>query len=186
MATPFSRTIRSIQIDTYYLSLAGLLVAIMLAILWGHWFLNAHVTSYEISQNVYVTDKEKIIGKFYQTGDGTMREQFSRQRIIVAGFPKKSFKNIQVGQIAYVMLDGKIGTQISQIPATVVDVIYKDEQKQGTVVLQTDIKATAPNPFEEGGGGEVRIEVDYVTPATLVLRASGLLTETAPLSSSSR
>ena len=58
--------------------------------------------------------------------------------------------------------------------------------QEETVVLRAGIDVTAPNPFKEGGGGEVKIEVEHITPAILVLRASGLLTETAPVSYSSQ
>jgi hypothetical protein len=54
----------------------------------------------------------------------------------------------------------------------------------GTVELRAEIDAALSNPFKSGEGGEVKIEVKNVSPAVLVLQASGLLTETHSLSSS--
>jgi len=58
--------------------------------------------------------------------------------------------------------------------------------EKASVELRAEIDTTVPNPFQEGEGGEVKIEIDHVTLAVLMLRASGLLTETPPLSSSRR
>ncbi|MDM8562090.1 hypothetical protein QUF54_01930, partial [Candidatus Marithioploca araucensis] len=102
-----------------------------------------------------------------------------RNRLIFAQFPKKTLDKIHTGQRALIRLD-RTGKQTIQ--ATVINV----EQKKASVELRAEINATVPNPFQKGEGGEVKIEVEHVTPAVLVLRASGLLTETPPLSSSQR
>ena len=184
MATPFSHTIHSINIDTHYLSLIGLSSTIILAILWGNWFLTAQITTYETSKKVYVTGKEIMPRHFSQNNNLGIREQITRQRIIVAEFSPESVKNIKEGQIAYIQLNSRIGRQTGSIPATVVDIQHI--KGKDIVVLQAILDSTVPNPYEKGGGGEVKIEVGYVTPATVILNASGLLTDTAPLSSSSR
>ncbi len=184
MATPFSRTIRSLQTDNYYTSLAGLLAAIVLAVLWAHWFLTAQITSYEISPDVTMTAEENLISQFPRTGMGAKKVQVIRQRIINAEFGQQALKSIHPGQAAFLRLNGKIGKQTGPLPATVINVIQPTGPKKGTVVLRAEIDAAAPNPFSENEGGEVKIEVEHVTPAALVLRASGLLTETPPLSAS--
>jgi len=186
MATPFSRTIRSLQIDNYYISLAGLLVAILLLVMWGYWFFTAKMTFYESSQSVSVTGKEFLTHQFPKMDSQVTRAQVIRERLIIAEFPSESPETIKVGQTAFVRLDGKVGKKTGTIPATVVNVIHPVGQEEETVVLRAGIDVAAPNPFKEGGGGEVKIEVEHLTPATLVLRASGLLTETAPVSYSSQ
>ena len=184
MATPFSRTIRSLEIDNYYMALTGLLVAILLLIIWGHWFFTARITFYENSQTISVTDKEVLVHKFPKTGTQVIRAQIIRERLITAEFPSDSSETIKAGQSAFVRLDGKIGKKTGLIPATVVNVTHGQDKE--TVILRASIDASAPNPFKKGKGGEVKIEVEQVTPVTLVLRASGLLTETAPISYSSQ
>ncbi len=184
MATPFSHTVRSIKFDNYYFSLAGLLTAIILAIIWGNWFLTAQITYYEDSQKIYVTDKENLLRQFPQTSDAGIREQIIRQRVIVAEFPPNSVKNIKQGQIAYIQLDGQIGQQTGSIIATVEDM--QSIKGREIIILQANIDSTAPNPFEKGGGGKVKIEVGHITPVAMILNASGLLSKTAPLSSGSR
>jgi len=144
--------------------------------MWGHWFLTAKITTYEVSQELYVTDKENFVTQFPQ-GAGASRVQTIRNRLIIAQFPQKALDNIHTGQRALIRLDGP-GKQTIQ--ATVVKL------EKASVELQAKINATVPNPFQEGDGGEVKIEVEHVTPAVLMLRASGLLTETPPLSSSRR
>jgi len=176
MATPFLRTTRSLQADNNY-SLAGLVIAIILALLWFHWFITAKITSYEISQTLYVTDQENLSSQFTQ-GLGANRIQTMRKRLLVAEFPPKAMASIHPGQSAWVQLD----KQTTLIPATVIKI--SAGPTKGMVELRAEMDATVPNPFEKGEGGEVKIEVDNVTPATLVLRASGLLTETPSLTSS--
>jgi hypothetical protein len=186
MATPFSRTIHSLQIDNYYTSLAGLLVAKLLLVMWGYWFFTAKITFFESSQAVSVTGKEFLTHQFPKADSQVIRVQVIRERLIIAEFPSESSETIKVGQAAFIRLDGKVGKKTGIIPATVVNIIHPVGQEKETVVLRAGIDAAAPNPFKEGRGGEVKIEVEHLTPATLVLRASGLQTETAPVSYSSQ
>ncbi|MDM8560046.1 hypothetical protein [Candidatus Parabeggiatoa sp. HSG14] len=181
MATPFSRTTRSLDTDNYYISLIGLGIAILLAIVWGNWFFTATITSYEVSQKVYVTDKEDFVSQFPKKGRG-VRVQLVRRRQILAEFPQKAIENIHPGQLAYVRLKGKIGKQAGPIPATVTNVKGAIGLEKGKVELRADINADAQNPFKKGEALNVKIEVEHVTPATLVLRASGLLTDAPSLS----
>jgi len=179
MATPFSRTIRSLSTDNYYISLVGLGAAILLALIWTHWFITTPIVSYEISEQVYVTSKESLTSLFPSTRGVTKKVQVIRQRIIYAEFQNEAIEKIRSGQAAFVHIFGNS----RPISATVVNVIYPTVgSSKGTVVLQASIDAAKPNPFFDGEGGKVQIEVEHITPATFVLRASGLLTETPPLS----
>ncbi len=178
MATPFSRTIRSLSTDNYYSSLVGLSIAILLALIWTHWFLTAPIVSYEISEQVNVTSKESLTSQFPNTAGGAKRVQVIRQRIIHAEFQNEALEKIRPGQAAFLRLSG-ISRPIS---ATVINVIYPTIGSKGTVVLLASIDAAKPNPFIEGEGGKVQIDVEHITPAAFILKASGLLTETPPLS----
>ncbi|RKZ88877.1 MAG: hypothetical protein DRR19_12055 [Candidatus Parabeggiatoa sp. nov. 1] len=155
MATPFSRTTRSLQADNNY-SQVGLLVAILLAMMWVHWFLTAEIMSYEVSQALYVTDKEKLRRQFSQDL-GAKRVQTIRNRLVVAEFPPKVMASIHPWQRAFVQLEKRT----TLIPATVVNV--SAGPTKGTVELRAEIDAAVPNPFETGEGGEVKIEVENVT-----------------------
>lgn len=182
MASPFSRTMRSLQTDNFYISLAGLITAIVLAIMWGSWFFMAQVTLHEVSQNVQVTDKESVVTEFPSDAHGvTQRTQSTRRRVVVADFPPEAMETIRPGQVALLRLEGKIGKQTGTIPAIVINVT-SHPRGGGLVELLAEIDANAPNPFEEGVGGEVKIEVEYITPAALVMRASGLFVDTPPTS----
>jgi hypothetical protein len=183
MANPFSRTIRSLHTDSFYVSIAGLLVALTLAGFWGHWFFTATITLYETSQQVYVTKTEVITSEFPQdVPDGIQRIRNVRRRVIVAMFAPEALGSIRPNQAAFLHLKGKLGKQIGDIPAIVTNVSHFPGVVEGQVELLAMIDAGAPNPFEEGGGGEVKIEVEYITPAKLVMRASGLFVEAPPAS----
>jgi len=72
--------------------------------MWGHWFLSAKITTYEVSQELYVTDKENFVTQFPQ-GAGAIRVQNIRNRLIIAQFPQKALDNIHTGQRALIRLE---------------------------------------------------------------------------------
>ena len=182
MANPFSQTMRSLHTDNFRVSLIGLITAIALGAVWGYWFFTAKVTFYETSKSVHVTNNEAIVTEFPSDRGAVTQRTFSiRRRVVVVRFSPEAMETIRRDQTAFLRLDGKIGKQVGAIPARVTDITYLP-QGGGRVELLAEVKADAPNPFEEGVGGEAKIEVEYVTPVLLVLRASGLLTETAPTS----
>ena len=90
-------------------------------------------------------------------------------------------KKLQLGQLAFLRLDGK-GRQIGAIPAVVVEINNSPDTDQGIVKLHTMIEQDQSYPFEGNESGEIAIERNRGVPAFLVLHASGLLTETPPLS----
>lgn len=185
MASPFSQTMRSLQADNFYLTIGGLIVAIVLAVVWGHWFFTAEVTFYETSQSVRVTDKESVVSLFPSDAGGAAQRALNlRRRLVVAEFPPEALESIRSGQMAFLHLEGKVGKQAGAIPAVVANVFPASQKQKGHIEFIAEIDAEAPNPFEEGVGGEVKVEVDYITPAKLVMRASGLFVDTPPTSSS--
>ncbi|MCP4702234.1 MAG: hypothetical protein GY862_36050 [Gammaproteobacteria bacterium] len=181
MATPFSRTIRSLETDHGHLSRLGLLIAILVAVMWSWWFFTAQLISYEVSRKIYITDKENFVSRFGASRYGRRIQNFRRQ-FILAEFSPQAMENIHPGQKAFVRLAGTAGKATGAIPAVVIKV--KTGPKKGNIELRAEIDAAAPDPFKEGEGGEVKIEVKNITPAVLVLRASGLLTESPPVSAS--
>ena len=179
MANPFSRTTRAIQVDNFYVSLIGLSVATILALAWGWWFFKSEVTMYETSQAISVTNKESLETQFVDDGP---RTKTFRKRIVTANFQTEALQRIRPGQGALLRLDGRLGKQAGAIPAIVLTVDRPDGKRLGKVELLTMMDADAPNPFETGIGGEVKVEVEYVTPAILVMRASGMFVDTPPTS----
>ncbi len=179
MATPFSRTMRSLHADTFYISVLTLIIAVIVIIAWGIWFFTAKVTFYAHSQNVRVTNEESIVTEFPAANarDAVQRATATRRRIVMADFPLETGEKIHPQQPAYLHIDTVEGKQAGAIPAVVVDVI-EDQKKQHTqVTLYAEFDADAPNPFETEARGDVMIEIRHETPAKLVVQASGLFTD---------
>jgi hypothetical protein len=183
VASPLSRTIRSVALDHFYLSVAGLVIAIVFAIIWGKWFFTAKVTFYESTQHVYVTGDETIVSEFPQEAKGgTQRAVSVRTRRIIAEFPPEARERIQIGQPAFLALNTSVGKQTGPLEAVVVAVVDDDKKRVLRVEITAMLDAERPNPFEEGAPGEVRVESQYITPVALVMRASGLFTDAPPAS----
>ena len=86
--------------------------------------------------------------------------------IIVADFDEKALAKIRLGQAAFVYVDDEVGLP-GTIPAMVADI----EREEGEVQFVVEVEAIR----EEELIGQVEVEVEYLSPARLVLRASGLL-----------
>src|SRR4051812_22637943 len=102
MATPFSRTLRSLHADNFkgtaWLALLGLLALV----LWFSWFFLAQINIYETSQSATIQPENKI----------------------TALFPLSAVSKVRPGQPAQVELEGLPGA----IPARVVQA---DQTLQG-------------------------------------------------------
>ena len=86
--------------------------------------------------------------------------------VIVADFDEKALAKIRLGQAAFVYVDDEVGLP-DTIPAVVADV----DSKEGEVQFIVEVEAVR----EEELTGQVEVEVEYLSPARLMLRASGLL-----------
>ena len=160
MATPFSRTMRSLKSDGFRVSLAGLLLAMIVLVLWLAWFFLARITLYETSQSATIS----------QAGD------------ITAYFAPTSLGRLSVGQPALVRLTGGAEGMPRAIPAMVMNV--KDESKQNRVrvdLYALDLPAELA-VGQTGLSGQVEVEVEQVSPALLVARASGLFLHASDIS----
>lgn len=165
MSIPFSQTMRSMHADNHYFSIWSLIGAIVLAWAWGVWFFNAELTFYENSKTMEVTEFESLEFRFPRKHYGTVqRVQKIRQRVLTAKFSSQALDQIKTGQMAYVRLDNRN------------DIIYAvvTTVGHGKVQLLAEIPAMDKNPFKTGGHGEVRIEIEHITPAALVMRTAGL------------
>ena len=186
MASPFSETLESRRVDRFKMWRVALIVALVLCMVWGYWFFGASFATYETSRDVRVTGKETLTQYVVQRG-GAYFVREKRLRTVVADFPLDASSQIKSGQPARLYLDGPRGRLAGAIPATVVRVTRPDRQQNAVpqkvqVFLNAELSVSQPDPFEEGAGGVVHVEIDRHTPADIVLGASGLQRDTPPVS----
>jgi hypothetical protein len=151
MAIPFSRSMRSLKADRFRTSLVGLSVGMLVLAAWLGWFFFARITLYETSPNATLSTSGEIAADFAPTALG----------------------RVTAGKAAIMRLNTGPGGSPQTIPAIVMEV--KDESKQGRV--RVELYALEP-PQEVAAGqatltGQVDVEVERISPAVLVLRASG-------------
>ncbi len=93
-----------------------------------------------------------------------------------SGFlPPAALGRIQPGQPAQLRLEGFPWTQYGAVSATVTNVASEVRDGQVRVELAVRPDAAPLIPLQHGLPGTVEVEVDRVSPATLVLRTAGLL-----------
>jgi hypothetical protein len=147
VSLPFSRSIRSLNIDSYRASRIGMILAIVIMILLFAWFFFAKVTLYEVSSDLTFTE------------DGH----------VLAYFPKEAHKRIQTGQPVIM----RVYTDPDQAGLTIPGLVISTDEGSEQVMIVMISDEVFSLPLQEGLTGQAQVEVEYVTPATLVRRASG-------------
>ena len=96
-------------------------------------------------------------------------------KIMTDFLPPAALGRIQPGQPARLRLEGFPWTQYGAVSATVASVA--SEVRDGWVRVELAVRpdAAPPIPLQHALPGTVEVEVDHVSPATLVLRTAGLL-----------
>jgi membrane fusion protein (multidrug efflux system) len=91
----------------------------------------------------------------------------------VAHFPAAAVGRVRAGQAARLRLDGFPWTQYGTLTARVADV--GDEPRDGLIRVELALgqDPLSAIPLGHGLPGTAEVEVDRVSPATLVLRAAG-------------
>lgn len=89
--------------------------------------------------------------------------------------PPPALGRIRPGQPARMRLDGFPWTQYGTIAATVTSVASEIRDGRVRVELTVHPDPASPIPFQHGLPGSVEVEVDRVSPATLLLRVAGKL-----------
>jgi len=145
----FSRSMRVLQLDSFRAARIGLLLAALNMAILVIWFFTAKVTLYEVSTEIALGDSDRII----------------------ASFPKESLARVRVGQPAWLRVDLGAEQPSLKLPALVYE-IQRDQNKVVFVVLANE---SPVNYLAEKPSGQVEVEVEYITPAELVLRTSGKL-----------
>ncbi len=176
MSSPFSRTIRSINADSFHASVAGLVIGLLILGAWCAWFFMARVSIYKVSSKVWVTGEETIVSGFSQD---SRRPGETRENGIVAQFSQEDMADIKPGQEAILHLKGT--GQARSVPAKVTRILKQEDKDQ--VELSTQLDANSRVQLKKGDTGEVKIAVDHVSPAVMVMRASGLFEDAVGISS---
>ncbi len=92
-------------------------------------------------------------------------------RVVAEYLPQEVLGRVRAGQIARLRLDGFAWTQYGSLPATVVTV--GNEAQGGRVRVELSVQTEATRiPVEHGLPGTLEVEIDRVSPATLLLRAA--------------
>lgn len=100
---------------------------------------------------------------------------------IVADFePSDAVGRIRVGQPAHMRSEGFPWTQYGTLPATVTAISGEADDGQVRVTLTIAAPERTPIPLRHGITGAVEIELEAVSPATLVMRAAGGLLRDHP------
>ncbi len=151
MSIPFSRSMRSLETDSSRSAVLGLLLVALLLIVWMAWLFLARITLYEVSATAHLVDDSRF----------------------VANFSPAVLTSIQPGQHAQLRLDDFPWAQYGIVPATVENIADQIQDGQVQVKFLLLPNPTSSIPFQAGLTGTVEVEVDHVSPAALVLRASG-------------
>jgi len=123
-----------------------ILAIVIMAVLLG-WFFLAKVTIYEISSEL----------------------QFQEDGLIVATFPKEVMRRFEPGQPAIL----RINFSVDDKAVTLSALVTGTTPEQGQVELFVLSEEVVQVPFQEDMTGQVLIEIEYITPANLLRRASG-------------
>jgi multidrug resistance efflux pump len=97
---------------------------------------------------------------------------------VIAEFPLASVGRLHAGQAARLRLDAFPWTEYGTVRATVESVGTEAHQGRVRVELGVLPDAASPIPVQHGLTGTAVVEVERVSPATLVLRAAGQLLRT--------
>jgi hypothetical protein len=124
-----------------------MILALVIMIVLLAWFFFAKVTLYEVSSDL----------------------SFTQDGHVLAYFPRESIRRIQPGQPVILRVYYDPDQAALTLPAMVIGT-EKDGEQVEIIVMSEDASSLA---LQEDLTGQVQVEVEYITPATLVRRASG-------------
>lgn len=162
MATPFARSMRSLQTDRAQITLVILVLAMIIVVAWIVWFFGAQITIYETSMNAQMTSSNTMVAYFPPGSQGRIKQQ----------------------QYALVTLDGVVGGKIGTFPALVTRV--ENQPTQDRIAAHLFIMPEHSNPqfLHTGLTGWVEVESSYMSPALLVMRTLGHFADTPEIQTS--
>lgn len=145
MSASFSRSIRTMQMETSGKPVALLLVMMAFLTAWLGWLLLAQVPVYAVGETAVLTSSTQASAQF--TPD--------------------ALTNLRSGQTGLLRLEGFSNA----IPVTVVEMDQTLVDGRFTAQLRLQPSSQSAIPFQAGLNGRVEIEVEQTTPFTLLLRA---------------
>jgi len=156
MALSFSRSMRSLQGDSFRPSLAALIIASILIAAWLAWLAFAPVTLYETSHDW----------------------QLQRDGSLIVRFPLETIPRLRPGQPATLAIPAGPNQPPQTLSAMVADIPMRTQNRlaPGTVKVEL-LSGTLP---AGATGGEIKVEVERVSPLKLLTRASGQLAGLKP------
>ena len=144
MSLQFSRSLR---VDSFRLSRIGLVVAILLMVVLLAWFFLAKVTLYENSRSLTISEDGRVVATFSPEGQ----------------------RRLQQGQYVVLRLNTGPDQPALALPAMVY--YLRSDTDQVELILLSN---QAPPTLANGKiSGRAEVEVEYVTPAQLLVRATG-------------
>lgn len=146
IAVDYTKSTFSIAADNLTLKLIGGSLVMLLMLGWVVWFFFAHLTFYETS-----------LGTWQPNG------------VIVAQFSSESLLRLNYEQPAFFQTQNSSG-QIVSVPIQIVKIDAKSGQVELWPLAEEQPAQTNTQPVH----GQVKVGVEQVTPATLILRAAGL------------
>ncbi len=169
MAIAFSRSMRSLKMDSFRFSVFGLVIAVVLLVAWMAWFFLARISLYEVSRDA----------KFEEDGS------------ISAKFPAERMESIKSGQTAIIQVEGKKpqngngiaeqggnGERAINAQAMVMSVQPADKgEKQGSAKLMLTDELSAQEILQASAGQPaaklmIQVEIERVAPFALIQRAA--------------
>lgn len=96
-------------------------------------------------------------------------------RVVAHFHPAQALGRVRAGQPARLRLEGFPWMQYGSISATVATVASEARDGRVRVELRVQTDSVPPSMLQHGLPGMLEVEVERVSPATLVLRAAGQL-----------
>jgi hypothetical protein len=158
MAISFVRSLRSLESDSAQAPAAALVVACLLVGVWVLWVVLAPVELHETSQDWSV----------------------SRDGSLIVRFPLEKMPRLRPGQPAELLGPSEPGRPPERWAAIVTDTPYRAENRLEVGTVRVEL--LADRGPRKPASGTVRVQVEQVTPLTLMLRASEPFTSAPPTS----
>lgn len=150
MSTSFSRSIRTLQTETSGGSVGLLLLAAFLLAAWLVWSVLTPVPMYAVAETVELTGDTEA----------------------VAYFPPNDLLRVRSGQSGLLRLDDFPWGEFGTVTAFVVEVDEVLQDGRFPVKLRLEPPNGSPIPLQSGLIGSIEIEVEKLSPITILLRTT--------------
>jgi hypothetical protein len=149
MSVSFPQTMRSLKSENIRPSLFALIIIILLLAGWFMWFFFANVPVYQASTDLTI----------------------NREGLLVATYSKQVASKIRLGQPVTLKLKQTTDHAAANLNGVVMDILKTTDEKYRNV----EIYLFSPEEIPSSPSGQVMIEVDSVSPASLVVESTGQL-----------